>query len=432
MTFEWFVNHAGRLVMLALLALTASVSAAQDNPIPTDPTVTARPITGLNDPITRMAASTRVLSPDGTRLAGFGDGQLCIFDVTSGLATCTPAPADLTAPPETLAWSPDGTRIAFSADVFREFAEGDIWVFDVAGRTFTNRTDDGVAQLTTDIDPATRLDYAPTWDAATGALYFVRSVPVPLEGGQFGWSLELMRFAAPDAVEPERVLDFTGVFPPFSLFRTLPLRFLNSPLAISPDGTRLALLVRPTDPDDVRGGVWLLDMNDVSSRVRLTRARLPLGLPDWEPSDTMFVTGLAWASDGSGLVVATTDPSDNRAIAANVHFVDVSDGQITPLLDFSRADRTDFFSFSADEYPLTFFVPQSATMSQAGNTVLTFGAVSGEVGPAGLLAIPVPPGDAPQLRLLHVIENAQRQTLHPPEQAGLNVAIGGYIFTFTP
>jgi dipeptidyl aminopeptidase/acylaminoacyl peptidase len=379
--------------------------------------------------IAESAPESRVLSPDGTLLAGFDNGELCLYALPNTGVNCFPAPITVGGSPAALVWSPDSRKIAFTADVFGDLAEGDVWVFDVGLSAFSNRTDDGLLALTNDPASGVTLDYAPFWNPATGDLYFFRSQPFPSDGEQRVWSLSLQRMGA-NGGAPEIVLDFTTTFPQFSLHRANPRVYLDSPAAISPDGTRLALLVRGQNPDDSRNGIWVMNLNDLESRTRLTRARIGAGSPEWDSPDLMFVNGLAWTANGAGLAVTTHDETSSNAVHANVFYIDIATGRVIPLIDFSHTEATDFFAFSTDEYPLSFFVPQGVTMSPIGTAVLIYGGIPGGAGPAGLIELPVPPDDPPVVRLAHRINNAERQLTHPSSFSVNSALLGGYLFQF--
>lgn len=409
-----------KVILAGLILLLTSTAAQAQEAVGIQP-----PGALLGSALDQTEPETRVLSPDGALLAGFGTGGLCLYTFTPPAGGCFAAPFPWQ--PAHLLWSPDSRRIAFAPDVFGDFIEGDIWVFDVANRVFVNRTDDGIDAIGQPPTPGITLDYAPFWHPVSGELHFFRSESLPTQTGTLAWTLTLRRMPA-DTGDSTLLLDLSAQFPLFSVYESrLPL-YLSSPAAVSPDGTRLALLVRGQDPDDARNGVWLLSLTDAASAARLTRVRLGGGLPGWQTTDNMFIDGLMWSRDGAGLVVATYDASLSSTVYSNLYYINVSNGDIVALLDFSNASQTDFFPLAADQMALSMFVPQGAVLHPTANELLLFGAVPGEIGPAALFSIALPPGQPPAVRALQQVNRAEGQPTQPSSAGVGRVFIGGYLF----
>ncbi len=75
-----------------------------------------------------------------------------------------------------LSWSPDSRRVAFTENYQTYFLEPDIWVLDVVAGTVKNMTDDGVRGQDWARDPEDAdhdLDILPTW-RSEDELYFIR------------------------------------------------------------------------------------------------------------------------------------------------------------------------------------------------------------------------------------------------------------------
>ncbi|MBZ0288537.1 MAG: hypothetical protein K8I30_13050, partial [Anaerolineae bacterium] len=147
--------------------------------------------------------SALALAPDGARAAWAAPDGLCIYTFAEESADCTPWP-EMFRPGfdryHRLNWSPDGSRLAFTENLFVRLNDSDIWVYDLAAGTFTNRTDDGETRVLFDGPQKRQLDYAPLW-ADDGSLYFFRSA-----GFQEGDAMALYRLPA-DSDTPKLVLD---------------------------------------------------------------------------------------------------------------------------------------------------------------------------------------------------------------------------------
>src|SRR5687767_14130338 len=85
------------------------------------------------------------LSPDGRLLAAWNPDRLCTYDAeTLAERACADLEAErIKIDPETVVWSPDGARLAFSERAFELFLDGDLWVMEAATGALTNVTDDG-------------------------------------------------------------------------------------------------------------------------------------------------------------------------------------------------------------------------------------------------------------------------------------------------
>jgi dipeptidyl aminopeptidase/acylaminoacyl peptidase len=119
------------------------------------------------------------LSPDGRSLAVWSrageEPAICAFDAaTLTESRCATTPR-ISIAADSVAWSPDGTRLAFTESALREARESDIWVADFDTGTATDLTDDGVAKLL-GAPAGTPLDLAPAWSPDGTELAVSRTV----------------------------------------------------------------------------------------------------------------------------------------------------------------------------------------------------------------------------------------------------------------
>ena len=130
------------------------------------------------------------LTRDGTRLAytvnAGGYSQLIVRDVATGAerrppgrveGTIAPTAAGDTGTVSSLAWSPDGSKLAFNYN--SATLSPDVWVWDLAGDTLAQMTRSGQANLPTDLFVEPQLVHYPASDGLQipGFLYLPREQP---------------------------------------------------------------------------------------------------------------------------------------------------------------------------------------------------------------------------------------------------------------
>src|SRR5262249_27127394 len=122
---------------------------------------------------------TLALSHDGRWLAVWSragtNAAICAFDAATLTEHRCAAVPRVSIAADSVAWSPDGTRLAFTESALRELRESDIWVAGFATGTATDLTDDGVGKLI-GAPAGTPLDLAPAWSPDGMELAFSRTV----------------------------------------------------------------------------------------------------------------------------------------------------------------------------------------------------------------------------------------------------------------
>lgn len=328
-----------------------------------------------------------ILSPDGTRLA-WGEGQdLCIYTIDTASTECDTTPETYNGfggNYATLIWSPDSRSLAFTESTFDYFVDGDIWVYDVESRTFEDRTDDDyfggmVSFEDKDKDRVFIIDYLPTWNPANGDLYFFRSVRSP--GGDTTITLQLMPLGR---TEPKQVADFTDDFPMFSVFR---------PASISPDGTRIAVIIMAQKLDDPQNGIYVVNLKDGSIDHVITVDQFTLGMPDWAAEAARFLYPDAaprWVGTDA-LVVTLLDGSYGLNLAQSALYVDLVSGEVSPMVDYSRiTDRTALFADLDQFSSPVYLIPRAGVVSPDGDTFI-FLSGSPESDKAAISTVTLPP-----------------------------------------
>lgn len=145
------------------------------------------------------------LSPDGRWIAGGGpNGAFCVWDVATLEPRCDGEGLNVLL--DAIAWAPDSTAVAFSRiAALQQFADSDIFVFDVAEASLRNLTDP--AQGTdygNDAEDPMLVDVFPAWSPDGDELAFARR-RMDAEG------MAIMRVDR-DGGEPDPVIANTAPF----------------------------------------------------------------------------------------------------------------------------------------------------------------------------------------------------------------------------
>ncbi len=384
-------------VMLVLLALAlAGCQSGQQAPTPTAlppgeqpivvKTAEASPITvtserRITDIINEKNAGYAAVSPDGSRLAWArqsGNGkdkvrEVCVFKFDNADKKCSQI-SGYTSYPYQLAWSPDSEYIAFTEDPVVLGDESDIWLYKVADGTIANSTDDGVSgsfRVAMDEGRPFTLDYLPMWNKTDGNLYFWRSLP----SGMFTVTLQLFKMPATGG-EPVFVRDLTETFSQQLLLFDYTLFYLNGVSAISPDGTKVAMVVRSAMDalNAPNNGLWVVDLTspDAAPKQVADMDAFQLGMPPWAYVPAVPL-GLAWAGDSKGVVVFCN--SNDMQIPLNlVYYADVDKAQVTPITNFSLEANREAFQMQPNEVgvPPRYYSPWSAAILVGGKTLVMY------------------------------------------------------------
>jgi len=250
-----------------------------------DPNGSAVPVFGPG-----KRASHAVPSPDGTRIAfavhGNWDGtywQSMIYAADrdgSNAQRLTTLPARSTEP----AWSPDGSRIAFSSQVYGENSE--VWVMNADGSNLVN--------LTADQPFASKR--SPTWSPVPiGGAYRI-AYALETGGASFLWSM------AANGADKHAITDDA--------------RYFDSEPAWSPDGT---VLVFQRTGDGIFGDLYIVGRYGGAVRALMPSYALPYGQfsPTWSP-DGRLVAFLSKHADGENYQIWTVW-ADGTRLAQRTH-----------------------------------------------------------------------------------------------------------------
>lgn len=349
------------LLLSALFLMSTGLAGAQDDGIE-QVGLRLTDIAPLSDVEAAYDADFRmqsvVLSPDGTQLAWAIQEGICVLEF-EGAVTCFEDAEQPLQVGSALYWSPDSRAIAFHEDVLRRFNESDIWLLDLDAGQFANLTDDGITGGFMQVDDTLHLDLLPTWDPATGDLYFFRLTRTA-EGEDINAVYRVRAGDLQAGAEAELVADLREAFPvPFPIF-ALPVESLGGSATIAPDGSTLAFVARPAPDPVAQSGVWLLDLaSGAYEPFALRTTIVGTGLPEWylegEGFETDLLDGLAWLPDSTTLVASSINAAGMpQTLAPMLYRLDTASGDITSLRDLSEVPNFESYftaPFGDDDLP---------------------------------------------------------------------------------
>jgi len=345
------------------------------------------------------------LSPDGAAVAWQQDLMTCVYWFEDATDECFPWPEDAKLHADRYnqpSWSPDGRYLAYGETFFTYGDDSDLWTVDLQTDEFIDHTDDGFvgnAHLSRE-GQAVPLDYAPTWNPATGELFFFRSEKRDPLLVNSAYSLQLLKLTS--GGQPELVRDLTLAVPgPLSVYR---------PPAFNAEGTQLAFLALPYGWQETPGaGVWVLDLARDTTEIRIPASALVSALPAWA-GPYMTPMQIQWAGDD--LVIWMEANSPDSPLYRTPLYFDAQTGAVTSLIDYSQFADADAFEAAYVADPYAYYAnPQTGILLPgADHYWMVSAAPIGE----GMSVFELPlPGVAGQPRLLTEIE----QQLGPGQEA---------------
>ena len=250
-----------------------------------------------------------LLSPDGRWLAGPGpEDSFCVWEVATLNAACDGE--GLAIRPETIAWAPDSSAVAFSLNAVQLLTDSALYVFEVAAWELRNLTDDGIDDLNLfgdDTEEPILIDDVPAWSPDGASLVFARTRWDP--AGRQGTVL-----ARIDRVGGET--------------ETLFAVELNLPFAVYSrmkwlEGDRLLYSLLLPDVEDERNGLWTADLDASDARQIL-------------PGDSTAEVPAPWLTDvfpdGRTASIYLRVKQTESVGESEIHYLlDVESGELTAI-----------------------------------------------------------------------------------------------------
>jgi hypothetical protein len=255
------------------------------------------------------------ISPDGNWLAGPGENDdFCIWSLPDLEPSCDGE--ELRPQPESIAWAPDSSAVAFSQDAPRFLIDSDITVFDVESKQLDNLTDvpgeERRVPLGSSGDEVFVADIMPVWTADSSTILFIRS--------EFGAGLGNTVIMSLDVTSGE-VSNYFLVAPTiwFSVY---------TPMFIEPDGSLLISVGNP-DPDNQQNGIWRI----APGGSRIDRV--------FDPETQAWRAGVTIsdvATDGSyALLLSMTALSFSDPAESPYALLDLATGELTGIFEVDSA-----------------------------------------------------------------------------------------------
>lgn len=270
------------------------------------------------DLIAGPGATAAFLAPDGSRFAYFKGKEVCLYSITGEKGDCAGLADDVGIDLDSVRWSPDGTKLAFSENFIITFRDSDIWVYDTETNTITDLTptaNRGGSLLSAKPDMVFTVDMIPQWASDSQSIYFVR-----YQFNKLGDAYPHFYKIGLKDTEPQEVGTIESYFP-LSVYG----------FALSPDDSKIAYL-RDTQNTQKNDGTWFFDLATKESKFAAAPVQdtLPWAYQFSPKGDLLLVIG----------VDKTGNMRDNKPETSPIYTIPVSGGRQQQL-------NNDTYVFSA-------------------------------------------------------------------------------------
>lgn len=118
------------------------------------------------------------LAPDGSQFMYFSNREMCLHTLDGEKGNCIGLEDGISIDVESIRWSPDSTKVAFSENFFITFRDSDIWMWDVEANTLVDVTPAANRKLdlfgNDNPNITFTVDVSPQWSADSETIYFIR------------------------------------------------------------------------------------------------------------------------------------------------------------------------------------------------------------------------------------------------------------------
>jgi hypothetical protein len=270
------------------------------------------------DLVAGPGATAAFLAPDGIQFAYFKADGLCIYSIAGEKGDCVTLDKDISIDLETVRWSPDSTKLAFSENFLLTFRDSDIWVYDTDANTLADLTPTANRELSLlkNGDPKAifTVDLIPQWSSDSQSVVFIRYT--------FNWPGDTRPIFYKANIKDGTVAELAPIDTQYN--------FSTYAFALSPDASTIAynLDTRSSEKD----GTWFLDV--ATQKAKFAAAPVQ----DTAPWTYQF------SSDGTLLLVVGVDIKAGLGVrkpeASPFYTLPVSGGRQQQL-------NTDTYVFSA-------------------------------------------------------------------------------------
>jgi len=345
-----YKNRMLAIVLLLTLILAAcggggGGAALKDPPSASKPAADLR-MTSHRE-IKTQGARPISLSPDGRWLLVDQGGVPCMYDTAPlTLKFCVDESDIHGMDDQSVAWSPDGARVAFTENFFQHMNDSDLWVLEVEGEKLANLTDDSVERLSfgaqSEGDPL--VDVLPTWSPDGKKLLFARSAQKDGE-----WAGTVLYRISASGGKPERLQTIDPEMP----------GAVWPSMRWTRDGKKIVYTVYRRQHDDPNSGVWIAERDGKNPRHVLGFTDEEMGMPVLLDVSAQGDKALVWYAEGSA----------RYASGYNVSYyvlLDLETGDVEPLKQAS-SEEPEFYS------------PMTAVFAPDGSKLLyTYRDIGGE------------------------------------------------------